>query len=31
VRDLQQNAIVLASFVYHAANRNEMLPSPIRR
>ncbi|MEZ5319657.1 MAG: M20/M25/M40 family metallo-hydrolase [Vicinamibacterales bacterium] len=31
VADLQQNAIVLASFVYHAANRVEPLPSDVRR
>ena len=29
--DLKQNAMILASFIYHAANRGEMIPSPIRR
>ena len=29
--DLKQNAIVLASFVYHAANREAMIPSDVRR
>ncbi len=31
LKDLQQNAIVLASFVYHAAQRPEMLPSTVRK
>jgi hypothetical protein len=31
VDDLRQNAIVLASFVYHAAMRDEHIPSPVRR
>ena len=30
-QDLKQNAVILASFVYHAAMRNEPLPSPIRK
>jgi hypothetical protein len=30
VDDLKQNAIVLASFVYHAANRAQRLPAPPR-
>jgi Zn-dependent M28 family amino/carboxypeptidase len=30
-QDLRQNAIILASFVYHAAMRTEPLPSPIRK
>ncbi len=29
--DLKQNAIILAAFVYHAAMRAEMLPSPVRK
>ncbi len=29
--DLRQNAIVLASFLYHAANRADMIPSPVRK
>jgi carboxypeptidase Q len=28
IDDLKQNAIILASFLYHAAMRNEMLPRP---
>src|SRR4030095_13030357 len=28
--DLRQNAMILAAFVYHAAMRAEMLPSPVR-
>jgi hypothetical protein len=31
VTDLQQNAVILASFVYHAGMRTAMLPSPARR
>jgi Zn-dependent M28 family amino/carboxypeptidase len=30
-RDLKQNAVILASFLYHAANRPEPIPSAIRR
>jgi len=30
-QDLKQNAVILAAFVYHAAMRNEPLPSPIRK
>ncbi len=30
-QDLRQNAVILASFLYHAAMRAEPLPSPIRR
>jgi hypothetical protein len=30
-QDLKQNAVILASFVYHAAMRNDPLPSPIRK
>ena len=30
-QDLKQNAIVMAWFIYHAANRAEMIPSAIRR
>jgi hypothetical protein len=29
--DLKQNAVVLAAFVYHAANRAAFVPSPIRK
>jgi Zn-dependent M28 family amino/carboxypeptidase len=29
--DLKQNAVVLASFLYHAANRAEAIPSPVRK
>jgi hypothetical protein len=29
--DLKQNAVVLASMIYHAANRTEMIPSAIRK
>jgi len=29
--DLRQNAMILAAFVYHAAMRAEMLPSPVRK
>jgi Zn-dependent M28 family amino/carboxypeptidase len=31
VDDLKQNAIVLASVIYHAANRTEPIPSPVRK
>jgi carboxypeptidase Q len=31
VKDLQQNAVILASFVYHAAMRVEPIPSPARK
>jgi Zn-dependent M28 family amino/carboxypeptidase len=31
VDDLKQNAIVLASFIYHAAMRTEPIPSPVRK
>ena len=30
-RDLKQNAVILASFLYHAANRKEPLPSDVRK
>jgi carboxypeptidase Q len=30
-QDLRQNAVILASFLYHAAMRTEMLPSPARK
>jgi len=30
-KDLRQNAVVLASFLYHAAMRAEMIPSAVRR
>jgi len=30
-QDLKQNAVLLASFVYHAAMRAAMIPSPIRK
>jgi Zn-dependent M28 family amino/carboxypeptidase len=30
-QDLRQNAIILASFVYHAAMRNDPIPSAIRK
>ena len=30
-KDLKQNAIVLASFLYHAAMRQELIPSPVRK
>ena len=30
-QDLKQNAVILASFVYHAAMRAEPIPSPIRK
>jgi carboxypeptidase Q len=30
-KDLRQNAIVLASFVYHAVMRADMIPSPVRK
>jgi len=29
--DLRQNAVVLASFLYHAANRADMIPSTVRK
>ena len=29
--DLKQNAIVLASVIYHAAMRTEPIPSPVRK
>ena len=29
--DLKQNAIILASFIYHAAMRAEMIPSAVRK
>ena len=29
--DLKQNAVILASIIYHAANRTEMIPSAIRK
>ena len=29
--DLRQNAVVLAAILYHAANRTEPIPSPVRR
>lgn len=31
VQDLKQNAVVLAAFLYHAAMRDEMIPSPVRK
>ena len=31
LQDVKQNAIVLAAFVYHAAMRTEMIPSPVRK
>ena len=31
IDDLKQNAVILASFVYHAAMRDAMLPSEIRK
>jgi len=31
VADLRQNAVVLASFLYHAANRADMIPSTVRK
>jgi hypothetical protein len=31
LQDLKQNAIVLAAFVYQAAMRTEMIPSPVRK
>jgi Zn-dependent M28 family amino/carboxypeptidase len=31
VDDLKQNAIVLASFIYHAAMRTAPIPSPVRK
>ena len=30
-QDLRQNAVILASFVYHACMRAQMLPSPVRQ
>jgi len=30
-QELKQNAVVLASFVYHAAMRASMIPSPVRK
>ena len=30
-RDLKQNAVILASFLHHAANRRDPLPSEVRR
>jgi Zn-dependent M28 family amino/carboxypeptidase len=30
-QDLKQNAVVLASMIYHAANRTAMIPSSIRK
>ena len=29
--DLKQNAVVLASVIYHAANRRDQVPSPVRK
>jgi hypothetical protein len=29
--DLKQNAVILASFLYHAAMREAPIPSPVRR
>jgi hypothetical protein len=29
--DLKQNAIIMASFAYHAAMRPAMIPSPVRK
>jgi Zn-dependent M28 family amino/carboxypeptidase len=29
--DLKQNAVVLASVIYHAANRQDAVPSPVRK
>jgi Zn-dependent M28 family amino/carboxypeptidase len=31
VADLKQNAVVLASVILHAANRTDMIPSPVRK
>jgi len=31
LQDVKQNAVVLASFLYHAANRAEMIPPTIRK
>jgi len=31
LQDVKQNAVVLASFLYHAANRAEMIPTTIRK
>lgn len=31
LQDVKQNAIVLAAFLYHAAMRTEMIPSPVRK
>ncbi len=31
VNDLKQNAVIIASFLYHAAMRPEMIPSPVRK
>jgi carboxypeptidase Q len=31
VKDLKQNAVVLASFLYHSAQRQDPLPSPLRK
>jgi hypothetical protein len=31
VEDLRQNAVVLASMIYHAANRTAPIPSPVRK
>jgi len=30
-KDLKQNAVLLASFLYHAAMRQTMIPSPVRK
>jgi len=31
VQDLRQNAVILASTIYHAANRTAPIPSPVRK
>ncbi|HKW00550.1 MAG TPA: M20/M25/M40 family metallo-hydrolase [Vicinamibacterales bacterium] len=31
LQDLRQNAVIIASFLYHAANRAEMIPTTIRK
>ena len=31
LQDLKQNAVIIASFLYHAANRAEMIPTTIRK
>ena len=31
VKDLKQNAVILASFLYHSAERQDPLPSTVRK